>query len=182
MFKIEYVHVDMNAQDFVEKMIRSQEGNFKQIGSGVFGRVFGSRINKKIVYKIGEASTNTGYISYLKELSKQKKHNPFTPKIHAVRFVSGKGDTSAFIVCMERLRELPYDGEEAADTLVDLIMGEKKKQDTYNLGIRMVLPSEIKSLVRMVRKAERVSEATLDLHYGNFMVRGRQIVVTDPLA
>ena len=184
MFEIEKHTVDQDARSWVTEMIRSQ-GDFRRLGSGAYGVVYGSR-KSNIVYKMGEVNDNDGYLAFIKVLAKQKKHNPYLPRVYGVRFIKDKNCNEYFVVAMERLQELPGRMEDAADLLRDILVEEKGIEDAAaaQLGIKMSVPAELKTAIRVLKQAYKEaskSYADWDLHNGNFMVRGRQLVVTDPL-
>lgn len=184
MFAIEKHTVKKDAYGFVQTMIKAQ-GEFRRLGSGAYGVVYGSK-KSNIVYKVGEVSDNDGYIAFIKTLAKQKTHNPYLPRVYGVRFIKDKRGDEYFVVAMERLQELPGRLEDAADMLRDLLEEEKGIEDAAakQLGIKMTVPKELKAAIKILKQAYKEASKTYadwDLHFGNFMVRGRQIVVTDPL-
>jgi hypothetical protein len=179
------------AETYAYHLVESQEhGNYTEIGSGCYAEVYGMK-KSPIVYKIGNAVTNVGYMAYIKELSKQTEHNPYLPKIHAVRIYDHSRHDKWFVVAMERLKPgHNYAFFDACSTLRDLIEGgiddEEIKGDL--LKIKHIFPDSLKRVVNVVRKAHSTAikksyEVGWDLHDGNFMMRGnKQIVITDPLA
>lgn len=158
-----------------------------RIGSGAFGVVYSER-GSDVVYKVCETSTNKPYISFVKQLSKQKVDNPFLPKVYgcAVFTSDVKGD-SYFIVVMERLNDDRPDGFYDAIRKVEELVDPSDDVKAANLlpGLKTVVPRVLRSAVSLLQRARRDAgkEAGWDLHGGNFMIRGdRQLVVIDPLA
>lgn len=164
-----------------------------RIGSGAFGVVYSDR-GSDVVYKVCEANSNKAYMSFVKQLSKQKQDNPFLPQIYGcavftsdAQNVHGDGKDSYFVVVMERLNDQRPDGFYDAINTVEGLCDpyEGKHKDTNLLpGIRTVVPRALRQAVSLMKRAKRgCSEAGWDLHGGNFMIRGeRQLVVIDPLA
>ena len=187
MFTIEKHTVDKNAEKFAQEMIKAQ-GKYKYLGSGSYGTVYGAK-GSNVVYKLGDASDNTGYIAFIKTLAKQKTQNPFMPKVYGVRFIKDENGDEVFVVAMERLQHLPRDKRTVVDFFCneleddgnDLTQGEKM------LGVKRLVPKPLKEALDILRIAHRNSgsgwdSAGWDLHAGNFMMRGQQVVCTDPLA
>lgn len=206
MFKIETVTV--NAQQYLNHpdyefeaparaailhMISCQ-GNYEYIGNGAFGTVYGSP-KSGIVYKFGEYTSNRGYLSFVKEMSKLKKHNPFLPLIHGVRiYNAGKGHRKFFVVAMERLESDGWNSpgfDVAMSVVVKLIRQDNTASDPMPLnfmGLQFKENDALFEAVNVVKSAHRAAQrprnsVSYDLHSGNFMMRDRnQLVVIDPLA
>jgi hypothetical protein len=159
-----------------------------RIGSGAFGVVYSER-GSDVVYKVCEAGTNKPYMSFVKQLSKQKVDNPFLPKVYgcAVFTSDVKGD-SYFIVVMERLNSDRPDGfYDAIGKVEELVDPHSRRTPNNDLlpGFKTVVPRALRSAVSLLKRAKRAAgkEAGWDLHGGNFMIRGQnQLVVIDPLA
>lgn len=184
-FKIEKIRTSGNGLDAAHKLIKDQPGEWKYIGSGVYGTVYGNK-DKDWVYKVGDLNDNDGYLSYIKQLSKQKKHNPFTPEIYGVRFYIGPR-FSGFVVAMERLKPMPQRGRGKVWALVDFIEADNRRSDHFGplreLGVKIEFPDHLEEAVTLLRRAKKQSKwANWDLHMGNFMMREKQLVITDPLA
>jgi hypothetical protein len=190
MFAVEKYEVKQEAYSVAKEMIKAQ-GKYKAIGSGAYGTVYGSK-DSKVVYKVGDTSNNVGYLSYIKVLSKQKKHNPYLPKIYGVRFIRSKSGDEVFVVAMEKLQPLKRGMGEVCDWFEDELSGYNR--DSFGnaeaaLGVKKIVPKPLTEALDVLRKAHsegnsgrRWDSADWDLHCGNFMMRGPQVVVTDPLA
>ena len=168
-------------------LIKAQ-GKFKRIGTGAFGEVYGSK-NSNLVYKIGEVYENEPYLAYIKTVITQKEHNPFTPKIYGVRIYQNKkeDEDSYFVVCMEKLKPIDRNDHRVYRWFSDQL--ETSSDSSRNaiaeqmLGIKTVVPPAVSNALKLLKKAWRKSkQGDWDLHSGNFMKRGKQIVITDPLA
>lgn len=182
MFTVEKIRVkNADGYDSALNLIKEQPGKWDEIGSGVYGTVYGCKDPKKDwVYKIGDVDSNGGYLAWITELQKQKKHNPYTPLIYGLRYYEG-AQGSAFVVAMERLKPLRHEYYGVLSVLSNQVRGSSQLKDMQKLGI--VVPKEFVQAVQMLMNARKSSGgAGWDLHGGNLMLRGRQIVVTDPLA
>ena len=183
MFKIERYRVEGDARYIAKEMIHAQ-GAKTCLGSGCFGRVYGSK-KSKIVYKLGDARDNDGYLAYLEILARQKQHNPYLPQIYGVRFIKDSKGNEYFVVAMERLQPLPSKHFDVADVMQDLITGSKDSSSAEAIvGIKRSVPKQLVQAVRVVRDAYKSKQRYVnwDLHSGNFMLRGQQVVITDPLS
>lgn len=189
MFKIETIEVDGDADkafDAARGLVKAQ-GKYRRIGSGAYGTVYGLK-NSDVVYKVGDLSDNEGYLEYIKELAKCKKHNPYTPRIYGVRIYKAKeddcwgDDAGAFVVAMEKLKPSKRGMHRIVSWFCDELEDNYRRDPApAELGIKFP-PALTEVLALLRRAADRCSYASWDLHGGNFMVRGDQVVVTDPLA
>lgn len=185
-FKVEKIRVKGSGYQAAVQLIEDQPGDWGKIGSGVFGTVYGCK-DKDWVYKVGNLNDNTGYLSYLNQLSTLEEHNPYTPEIYGVRFYKGT-TSSAFVVAMERLTPMPQRGRGKVWALSDFIEGSansdmKRIKDLQELGVKVEFPKPLEEVIELLHQAKKKSKwASWDLHMGNFMMRGKQLVITDPLA
>ena len=181
MFKIETIVVKKNAYKAAKELVEAQ-GKYRKIGSGAYGTVFGTK-GSNVVYKVGEVDDNDGYLSYVRELASHKAHNPFTPKIYGVRIYEPEGyGSSYFVVAMERLAK----GKglcQVADWFEEQLCDNGNTANPAALsmlGIKM--PKALLDALKILHRAyNRASYGDWDLHGGNFMLRGKQVVITDPL-
>lgn len=142
-------------------------GNVKHIASGGDADVYAAP-DSDIVYKVGHISFNEGYLNYLSVLSKQKKHNPFTPKVYSVTL-----GANVFIVALERLN-VRKDGDSFILLLQSALHGDGQPQH--------ILDPNLAKALDILRKAHKLcKEADWDLHRQNVMLRGYQPVIIDPL-
>lgn len=166
-----------------EDMVKRQPGKFRQIGSGMYAEVYGSA-KYKHVYKIGDYDEDDGYIRFLREMRKLPKHNPYFPVIYGMRIFQN-GENSCYVVAMERLVEIPHKHRFAAEMIVDIIedLFFNRKQTFPQalelLGVGFKIPPDILTALGVIKKANR--KDGYDIHTGNIMLRGSQLVITDPL-
>lgn len=179
MFSIEHYTVDQSAHAVADQMVRAQGGP-NCIGSGCFGRVYGSD-RSPVVYKVGDVHENGGYLSYINKLSKVTKRNPYFPVIYGVRFLKGTYGSQYFVVAMERLAPVRGAVADHIYLLADLIRGDDSNDAFKQMGLKLQMNAELREAVRLLRAAKRDSDGYWDLHSGNFMLRGQQLVITDPL-
>jgi len=190
MFEIETLDAadGTEAYDQAEEMIEAQ-GATTYLGSGLYGRVFGSPDND-VVYKISHVCDNDGYIAYVKTLAQQKTHNPYTPKIYGVRFIVSK-QNEVMVVAMEKLAPLTKAEDNIpywfSDTLHRRNFHDVMTEPTVRarLGItNRTLPKPLSEAIKVLKASKSKCNKSIgwDLHKGNFMLRGQQIVCTDPLA
>jgi hypothetical protein len=190
MFAIEKYKVKDNAEKVAKSMIQHQ-GNFRYIGSGSYGEVYGAE-DSNVVYKIGDANNNVGYLGYIKVLAKQKTHNPYTPKVYGVRFINGCGTSHVFVVAMERLKPLPRNLHGVPDFFAEHLTrtGDGLSPTDKALGLTQGIPKPLRSALTIIRSAYTnankgahwSNSVDWDLHNGNFMMRDNQVVCIDPLA
>lgn len=176
--KVKLTMVDMSiAKDFARKKAGI---HLKKIGYGCYASVYASK-KSKTVYKIGMCDSNRrGYLSYVEAIIKLKTHNPYTPVIYNYWELWAPGSESVFVIEMERLKELPerYAGE-IADELKRLVYKEKDETVALNM-IGIDLPKTIVQVKNIIVKLVD-GRSSNDIHSGNIMRRGKQIVITDPV-
>ena len=195
MFKTETFKVEDDPAELAKVMVKAQLGKHaRRIGSGSYGDVWGTKHND-IVYKIGNANDNTGYLSFMEVLAKQKTHNPFFPKIYGLRYLKYKmayREESTFVVAMEKLKRLSSKHTPVVGFFNDELDGE---YDDYGvdeayavLGVKRSIPKPLATALSVLREANKIANKKCyygvdwDLHSDNFMLRGNQVVITDPLA
>ena len=186
MFKIETHKVKGSAFDFAEQMIKAQ-GSFKIKGSGSYANVYVDP-SKDYVYKM--YSRDYGYDCYLKFLQSQKQQNPFAPKVYAVRVLKGTDGSRCTVVCTEKLKPFTTKGQKHKGERMKIFrkaefLFEKYYQFLYDSdGIYRIKSSKDK-LVRLVEDLYAFYGTkhcgSPDIHKGNLMLRGNQVVITDPL-
>jgi hypothetical protein len=154
--------------------------SWKRVGSGWYSTAFAKG---RFVWKIntrtkGEnRATNDGSLPYLRALLARKIRSPHAPKVFRI-LVDAAG---RFAVLMERLDAT------VADLVNDRYLHETLDQFKWKVRSRawkdLIDQGAPESLVRFARRiAERFSEWDTDMHWGNIMLRGEELVITDPLA
>ena len=157
-------------EEFERKLI---EHGFKSHGMGAYGIVF-SQADYPWVFKI--FSNDPGYLSFLR-YAKRKQDNPYIPKIkgHWREIVPG-----TFVVRLEKLT--PIKRKDYADFIervvfltshADIVQNRKEMQE-----VERMFPGIVHTLDDIIQLPGRHE---FDLHSGNFMLRGGQLVIADPL-
>lgn len=182
MFKIETIKLSKKcgytASEFAQEMVEYQ-GKMKCIGSGCYASVYSDK-DHNYVYKITE---DTAYLEFVRMLSKQPKQNPYFPIIHAARIIKSHdyhGADEVLVVCMERLKSLSGNNyhhypEYAINRLI-LSFPEEVQTFCKLLQIDADLSKALYQL-SLLRRTKRLD---VDLHENNVMLRGKQLVFTDP--
>jgi hypothetical protein len=195
MIKIEHIKTP-NPDAFVKEMIKFQ-GDYRLIGSGIYGEVFGSK-SSKIAYKVGSIEDNFPYLTFVNEVIKESKHNPFFPKIYGVRYIrakKGSDNDDLFVVAMERLRRLPKKTWREFEPLVvagldsECSSDNSKFLDTAkSIGFDVKPNSDLKRAIKLLKKIDEehgdYEKVVFDLHKENFMCRNEwsHPVFVDPFA
>lgn len=137
--------------------------NMISIGSGCYGHVFS--LNSKKVIKL------TKDLGELDIATKQKRHKrPALPYIYDVFMV----DDKLGAIVMEKLNKAPY----KLKRLLELKFLYKRK----NLrSFPPVIQSQVKTLEKSLKALSKKLKTScfVDLHAGNFLMRGEQIVAID---
>jgi len=193
---------DISKRSALIEYVRAKHPHLKlkKLGEGAYATVLGSP-SGKTVFKIG-ADDGDGayndiqcdaYLNYLKVVCKDQS-NPFFPKIKSAT-VYLRGKEYAYIIEMERLTSLE-DGKNhnklgaTERYLFDVLQEDESLEGmAHNVEVMLKLAPELKhnkkvtSLLMMSKKLSKlIQEWGNDMHDGNIMLRGRQLVITDPIA
>lgn len=197
-FKIETIKVDEDSYpiDIVEELV-IEHGKCKRIGYGSYASVYGSK-RSNIVYKIGHVCDNAAYLSYINVIKKSRNDNPFFPKIYGMRVYTNKHHkknrdlgNDVFIIAMERLAPinklhrplLNWVETYFAEKLGSDISWKNISSGAKLLGVDIKIPRKLQHALNAIEAA--CSENyyfDIDVHDENVMLRGNQIVFTDPIA
>lgn len=196
MINIEHIKTP-NPEDFVQKMLKFQ-GDYHRIGSGSYGEVFGAK-KSNIVYKVGSIDSNFPYLTFVDEVIKQSKPNPFFPRIYGVRYIHASDCCDEyqdlFVVAMERLQRLTdkvwrdfeslvvYELDETPCDIPDELEA-RTKAIGFEVNPNQDLKQAMKLLKKIYNKYSRSGEIVFDLHRENFMCRqkGSHPIFVDPFA
>lgn len=138
---------------------------FKQIGSGLFAVVLKNK-TYPYVLKIYDKN-DTGYKHYL-DFCIKNQDNPYVPKIKG-RPVSIR-DTRYMVIRIETLEPI-----NKGDMRTFYILWEGVRNGTTT-------DRNLKKVIDFIEMMKTDPGIHFDLHQGNVMKRGNQLVVTDPLA
>lgn len=164
-----------------------------KLGNGCFATAYASGRDQVIKVSVGN---DWGYMSFLEAMSRMKSHNPWLPRIHWVRVFmgrSGRDSDSRIVTCLERL-ERPWDSSGDVEdlsqknaplwqvyaTMCKEIEGHVDRPETRQQDWIKRNP-QLREALAVIHVAMASSGRGTDLHCGNFMVRGRQLVITDPI-
>jgi len=193
MIKVEKIKVGFgnrrgNKKNPAIALIKAQKGNFRRIGSGCFGDVFGSD-QSSIVYKTGLVEENQTYLDFIRRVANLKVHNPYFPKVFGIRIYKdideSDGDYDRFVVAMERLAHLKNLEHRRAVDIIDSLLckysGGVSEFESSALGIKVVVPKVLERAASLLQRIQDDNRASFDIHDQNIMLRGnRQLVFTDP--
>lgn len=178
----------MTGEQFVRKFVEAHDLKF--LGDGACATVYKG---KDCVYKIGTVKDNQAYLAYIQTIAESGIQNPFLPKVFGVRIVDKN-----MIVALEELSDEFYGGDmkekigishHELETLCEWIAydtdGDNQKRiDEYSLKIKEKFRNELMAaayIVAATTKSPNSKGCRFDMHSGNFMLRGKQVVITDPL-
>lgn len=138
---------------------------FKQVGSGLFAMVMK---NDKYPYVLKIYDRNdTGYKHYL-DFCLKNQDNPYVPKIKGRPTPINK--TKYMFIRLEALQPVTSGEARAMFNAYESV----KMGTSTNKNLKKVV-----DFVEMMRSEPDIH---FDLHQGNIMKRGNQLVITDPLA
>lgn len=148
----------------------------ENLGSGCYGCVYQHPTLPNVVAKIYDY--DDAYDHYINWCTKNQK-NPYVPKIYSIHKCE-----KFTIVFLERLKEISLrtymDWEtKISPFLLNTGSSRKKKNDLLSTPI-LRRDKNLKSIIEFLLKSEDLYR--FDLHDGNIMLRGKQIVFTDPIA
>jgi hypothetical protein len=172
-----------SAKEHIERRLRAH--HMKPIGSGAYARVWG-RKDWPWVYKVGDYADNEAYLSYVRAMARSPA-NPFFPKIKGMHVVRGSLGARKFIVQMERLicsDKLSLREYERVRTdvqfLESILCDDEFGSNSHFVDLKPVFAEAVRVLRRAMDSTN--GNAGWDLHTGNVMYRGKQLVITDPMA
>lgn len=192
--KVQDLLAEESLKDYLRRLV-SKEG-IKLLGGGAFSQVFQHPTLKNVVTKV-YTSRDTAYADYL-AWCKDHQDNPYAPKI--IDDVPYRNGQDAYhIVFMEKLKPIPNEygyirkfiqimklNPDEDEELLDILDEAIKHQDME------VLKSFMRTCFKEGRGDAKLAEiwkkiisygvGAIDLHHGNVMLRGAQLVFTDPVA
>lgn len=144
----------------------------EEIGNGCYATVYSA---KKLDYvvKVGYKDSDP-YWSYVKKVLKDKTNNPYFPKIRKAFTVYDK-----YYVVMERLKPIPYNVRrmDSWDSSTESLNNRAKLLAKRKLVSRKYGKGKLKEAIDLINSLGYCS----DVHYNNIMLRGKQLVITDPV-
>jgi hypothetical protein len=188
---------------FMSNFVHKEAGRF--LAHGAFGEVFAKKKDATKVLKVGlfdyKNKSSDAYLNFVEEISSHQ-HNPLFPKIHGIQFFHGihkRKKTSWYVIEMERLTPLDKKyvvRHEKRGSLASILWRCMSQIDEDAKSIHGMI-ANIKKQVNKAKATDRqkqlakealdviktlIVENKPDLHLENFMRRGRQLVITDPVS
>lgn len=160
-----------------------------RIGGGVYAQAFSNDATPFVV-KIGQMADH-GYLSYLEVISELGIENPYLPRIIDVTFYKQKGAEfeylNYYVVRMEKLvkGDFHYAWSTEGGTVFEHQCRFIRVIADVGLPPWPIDPQMIEAVTIVHLAYERASTKKLpnyDLHCQNFLLRGDQLVITDPIA
>jgi hypothetical protein len=156
--------------------------SMEPLGRGCFAGVWPSDHGR--VVRISHSISDWGYLSYLEQIQAISGFNPWVPRVYGAEIWMDNRGAMCMMVEMERLTrpwdEWGYGGGEWSPFLKII-----QEVDDYVCGVSRFDWIEdnvqLMQVIRAIKRAKQISGCDVDMHNGNFMMRGIQLVVTDPL-
>jgi hypothetical protein len=158
--------------DLVDVSKQLKELGWKRIGSGAFARVY-EHPNYPLVLKIF-SSKDSCYIKFLKYVE-QHSTNPFLPKVRGKLL---KLNNDYYAVRLEKLQ--PLDISEWEDVYDEMIY-ELINESGYDFDLAIRKYPKHRNFLNTLRDISDSLNCRLDIHRYNFMKRGKQTVIIDPV-
>ena len=162
----------------------SKVHGLKALGAGMFSKVFQHPTLPSVVVKV-VCSKDRNYLQYLHWASK-RQDNPYVPRLYDI-FTYGQGCNRYSIIFMEKLRAVPHS---RLWPKLDKLFAQRDVLDWLDPDA----PGTVRKLLRRTIRTtndENLREvckyvlehhgSNTDMHHGNFMLRGSQVVFTDPV-
>ena len=149
--------------------LQIEGAKWQSVGEGACGKVFKSPCGM-FVCKISRA--DAGYPLYANWAQQAWRTNPHAPQIlwgEAIPYVD-KG----YMSLLEPLEKLSQDME-------DVISPVQGKLYGYHVDADVCFTDHEEQIISTVLSLAEKSRVRVDVHNGNFMMRGKQWVLTDPL-
>jgi hypothetical protein len=168
--------------DYIRRLINDLD--LTHVGQGAFGHVIQHPTFTNVVVKIFRKDRH--YMAFVRECEKQP-HNPWLPKIAGISKLQLEGSSGAHAVFLEKLR--PISSAELSRFKTGLVSEYGLRYDPRDPNRKWFdLPSwgrlskqEAGGLEDFANLATS-NYQRLDLHVGNIMKRGSQIVISDPFS
>jgi hypothetical protein len=151
---------------------------FSRIGHGNHSDVF-CKPGDNYVLKVNTPPIDIAYLSYINYVH-SKNDNPNLPKISKIRWF-GKGTDKFFMVPIEKLEPMPT--QEVAN-LIHVWLGyyTQDKELTPELAKQLIPYQNLINTIKDIDENLIGGGIILDLNKDNFMLRGKTVVLTDPVA
>lgn len=186
----------IRAERIQEYIKRLRKLGIKSMGSGSFADVFQHPTMPNVVVKL-LTDHDRGYEAYVK-FSQKNPSNKYCPRILDVVRVDGAFDKvgefdmlDLRLVAMEKLKPLEDDDYHKFGNHVLKCAGLPSERDAgheleyievWRKATKQKTDPDLAKLAAFIVKNVSHRGVQLDMHQGNMMMRGGQIIVTDPFA
>lgn len=162
----------------------AKQHSLKTLGAGMFAKVFQHPTLEDVVVKV-VSNHDRNYLQYLR-WALVRQHNPYVPQLYDF-YTCGRGKKKFSIVFMEKLKAAPYC---RLLPKLDRLFNERGAIDLLDPDrpgvVRQLLRRTIKrteddNLREVCKYVLEKHGRNTDMHHGNFMLRGPQVVFTDPV-
>lgn len=143
----------------------------EKLGSGYFSTVYQHPYNADKVIKVGYG--DHAYLNFARwAMRKENRNNPHLPKILALK-EKGDGD---FVAVIERLGKL--------DGTAGIAQTIKREYYSIKCGDLSSINDASPRLAKTINDIQSTfgNQHSIDMHPGNYMMRGDTVVITDPIA
>lgn len=163
----------MNAKTYDDLIKQLRQQGSRLVGRGLYAKVFSHPTNKKVVIKV--AADDKGYGAYVKWALK-RQGNPLVPIIFDHKRLTIE-DIIVTVTTIEKLKPIQdrFFGHALASEFLFDEIEEALDERRY---LYKLLPDYSSSVLKFLYR----NSDMLDLHSGNVMLRGKQLVITDPFA
>lgn len=171
--------------------------NIQKLGSGAFGTVFQHPVYKNVAVKILNSQLDPRFAKYIEWCTKHQD-NPWVPKIVGIERMKmpdtrGYDEQEQMFVFLEKLTKASEsDVASAVKKFVSAVPVKDRTQgivDAQRTGdFRKLKQQDWKTIAKyatgdiqtMAARFAQIVDKHLDIHYKNVMMRGNQLVFTDP--
>ena len=148
----------------------------EQLGNGFCANVFQHPTMPTIAVKVVEA-TDKQFFRYMK-WAKEHPWNPWVPQFYDSQLIDVVNERGYGIIFLERLERISE--TEYVEFMTEQLCctSSRVSADSLREAEAKCHSDDLRSLIHFLL----VSAKSLDLHQGNFLKRGQQIVFVDPVA
>lgn len=160
------------------------------LGSGCYSAALETR-NQNVIIKVG-TTTSDPWLAYYAQILVHYKHNAAAPKVHSMYI---DVDNNYFVCTMERLTHKPAHSN-IVDACKEYIQGWITDSDVIDILSEQAPGSDAAHVLQLLNAIKERTDYVsrdyydsddvdsnarmLDLHEGNIMWRGDQLVIIDP--
>jgi hypothetical protein len=176
---------------------------YKEIGSGGFSVVYATKSGNHVIKVAPKKQTNGSIDRWFNyAMAVKDKKNPFFPKIKSITMYGNyQNHESYYVAMMERLKPLNYNKKIGAminivqyaitypwrtergicERILENSWGiDDEKQIYKTIGGKKILPVFMEA-IKTIKQVKNRYRADDDIWNGNIMIRGKQVVITDPI-